>query len=198
MQHSWELWKYISSFLWFICFIKNKISICLCNTSNNNWFIRKSMHFGVKQTNQNKKNSSTWWTYINFTRCRWKEHSVHCSVSQLEPNKSYLMDELNFLIYCIWMCNIIGFILNIKFANVTYCSREWKENLIFFQKCIVFRSCEPGMRMSSSEGVNNRDNNSDWFRRINDTHWLQKPNRKVLADYLLLVFRLNDLTLWHG
>ena len=33
-------------------------------------------------------------------------------------------DELNFLIYCIQMGNIISFILNVKFANVTYCTRE--------------------------------------------------------------------------
>ena len=37
-QHSWGLWKLNSSFLWFITFIKNKISIYMCNTSNNNWF----------------------------------------------------------------------------------------------------------------------------------------------------------------
>ena len=31
--------------LWFITFIWNKISIYVCNTSNNNWLIRKQMHY---------------------------------------------------------------------------------------------------------------------------------------------------------
>ena len=51
------------------------------------------------------------------------------------------------------MGNIIGFVLNIKFANVTYCTREWKGKIKFFQKCVAFRPTVLGMRTRSSEGV---------------------------------------------
>ena len=143
MQHSWGLWKLNSSFLWFITNIKNKISIYVCNTSSNKWCIRKSMHLCGQQTTHNKKNSGA----------GWKGHSVHCPVWQLEPNKWYFKDEFNFLIYCIWMGNIIGFVLNIKFANVTYCTREWKERLNFFKIALAFRPPVLGMCTHSSKGM---------------------------------------------
>ena len=74
----------------------------------------KSMHFGGQDSGADGK-------------------GIQC-VAQFDSwnpiYKWYFKDELNFLIYCIRMCNMIGFVLNIKFANVT---REWKERLIFFK-----------------------------------------------------------------
>ena len=76
----------------------------------------KSMHFGGQDTGADRK-------------------GIQCiaQVDSWNPHKWYFKDESNFLIYCIWMCNMIGFVLNIKFANVTYCTREWKERLNFFK-----------------------------------------------------------------
>ena len=106
---------------------------------------------------------------------------MHCPVWQLEPNKWYFKDEFNFLIYCIWMGNIIGFILNIKFANVTYCTREWKEILNFFQKCVAFRPSVLGMCMHSLEGVV-----SPTWNKTFRGKWYCKFPKRIIKNNLMI------------